>query len=293
MPVNSWRTNNNQTTLALKWPSIRAFQRSSGLAKASEQFRQSDVVVWGIVALVCASLAVFGSNVSLLVPQSVIGGLHQPRVAGASIETLRQQVSELREETTRLKRENEVLVSRFAMQERSGNEIVRRVGALEVTVPQMLETLPLGTLVDRSSLTASIGANETLTFNAEGGSVAVRQSALPQASAPAQPTQTLPAIIQPQVATAVPNEEAYGIAVGAAVPFEQTPALWNELTLKLGPLLFGLSPLVIDEANGPDKRIIVGPIEALSEARALCERFERVSISCIPMPYSGTPLAVR
>lgn len=265
------------------------------MARASEQFRQSDVTVWGIVALVCAALAVFGSNISMLVPQSIIGGLHQPRIAGASIETLRLQVSDLREETNRLKRENEILVSRFAMQERSGNEIIRRVGALEVTVPRMLESLPDGTMVDRSMFTASIGSNETLTFDAEGGSVAVRQSALPQA-APAQPTtpaqQPLPAAVQPQVAMAMPNENAYGIAVGAAVPFEQAPALWSDLTLKLGPLLFGLSPLLVDEANGDDKRIVVGPIAELTEARALCQRFERVSIACIPMPYTGTPLTL-
>ena len=265
----------------------------SRLAKASEQFRQSDVTIWGIVALICAGLAVFGSNISVLLPQSVIGGLHQPRVAGASIETLRQQVSELREETTRLKREKELLVSRFAVQERSGNDVIRRVGALEVTVPRMLESLPNGTAVDRSSLTASIGANETLTFDAEGGSVAVRQSTLPQA-APAQAgvDQPLPAPVQAQYAMAMPNEDAYGIAVGAAVPFEQTASLWSDLTLKLGPLLFGLSPLVVDEANGDDKRIVVGPIEELAEARALCQRFERVSIACIPMPYTGTPLDI-
>lgn len=228
----------------------------------------------------------------MLVPQSVIGGLHQPRVAGASIETLRLQVSDLREETNRLKRENELLVSRFAMQERSGNEITRRVGALEVTVPRMLESLPEGTVVDRSMFTASIGTNETLTFDAEGGSVAVRQSALPEAAPVPATQQPLPAVVQPQVASALPDESAYGIAVGAAVPFEQTPALWSDLTLKLGPLLFGLAPLVVDEANGNDKRIVVGPIAELAEARALCQRFERVSIACIPMPYSGTPLTL-
>jgi len=248
------------------------------------------------VALVCAALAVFGSNISLLVPQSILGGLHQPRIAGASIETLRQQVSDLREQTNRLKRENELLVSRFAMQERSGNEITRRVGALEVTVPRMLESLPGGAGVDRSMFTASIGANETLTFDAEGGSVAVRQSALPQA-VPVQTSddetqQPLPAIVAPQLAMAMPNENAYGIAIGAAVPFEQTPALWSDLTLKLGPLLFGLSPLLVDQANGDDKRIVVGPIAELNEARALCQRFERVSIACMPMPYTGTPLTV-
>ena len=262
------------------------------MAKASEQFRQSDVTIWGIVALVCVALAVFGSNISLLVPQSIIGGLHQPRVAGASIETLRLQVSELREETTRLKRENELLVTRFAMQERSGNEVIRRVGALEVSVPRLLEGQPSAANVDRSSLTASIGANETLTFDAEGGSVAVRQSALPGAQpAPAGVNQPLPAIVAPQTAMTTPNATAYGIAVGAPVPADQTPALWSDLTLKLGPLLFGLAPLVVDEADGDEQRIVVGPIEQLAEARALCERFERVSIACIPMPYSGTPLS--
>jgi cell division septation protein DedD len=178
------------------------------------------------------------------------------------------------------------------MQERSGNDITRRVGALETTVPQILENLPNGPSIDRDSVTASIGSNQTLTFEAEGGTVAVRQSALPQASLPAPVNQPLPAPVATEQTTALamPNENAYGIAVGAAVPFEQTPALWSDLTLKLGPLLFGLSPLVADEANGEDKRIVVGPIEELAEARALCQRFERVSIACIPMPFSGTPL---
>src|SRR5690606_13395684 len=175
-----------------------------------------------------------------------------------------------------------------------GNDITRRVGALEVTVPQMLEAMPPYSLVDMASQTASIGANETLTFNAQGGSVAVRQSALPQA----QPAQPLPAPVTPpditpvETALAVPNSNAYGIAIGASVPFEQAPSLWEDLTVKLGPLLFGLAPLLTEEANGDGKRIVVGPITELSEARSLCERFERVSIACVPMPYDGTPLSV-
>jgi hypothetical protein len=261
------------------------------VAKASEQFRQSDVTGWGIAALVSVALAVFGSNIALMVPQSLLGGLHQPRVAGPSIETLRQQVGDLREETTRLSRENEALMTRFALQEQAGGEITRRVGALEVTVPRMLENMPVSTGVDRST-TASIGANETLTFDAEGGSVAVRQSAMPEAAPAPVLDQPIPAPVESRIATALPNENAYGVAVGAAVPFEQTEALWSDLTLKLGPLLFGLAPLVVDEAGGDDKRIVVGPIAALEEARDLCQRFERVSIACMPMPYSGTPLTV-
>lgn len=257
------------------------------MAKASEQFRQSDVTLWGLLALVCAGLAVFGSNVSLLVPQSIVGGLHQPRVAGASIETLRRQVSELREETMRLSQENELLLTRFALQEKSGSETIRRVGALEVTVPRMLESMPDSTRVDMSA-TASIGAGETLTFNADGGSVSVRQSVLPQAL----PDQPLPSTIAPQTALALPNQNAYGIAIGAAIPFDQAPARWNDLTVKLGPLLFGLAPLLADEANSDDKRIVVGPIADLAEARTLCQRFETISISCLPTPYDGTPLSI-
>nr|WP_230989460.1 SPOR domain-containing protein [Devosia faecipullorum] len=90
----------------------------------------------------------------------------------------------------------------------------------------------------------------------------------------------------------MPDQAAYGITLGAAVPFEQAQGLWADLSLKLGPLLFGLAPLLVDEANGDDKRIIVGPIAELTEARALCQRFERVSIACMPMPYDGTPLDV-
>jgi len=233
-------------------------------------------------------LAVFSSNASLFVPQNIIASLHQPRTSGATIETLRREVSTLRTDIIRLQRENEQLLSRFSLQEQSGSDIVRRVGALEVTVPNMLEIPAQIALVDTDNTTASIGLGEAVSFETEGGSVSVRQSVLPQ-SLPIQP---LPAPVLPQTALATPNENAYGIAIGASVAFEQAPGLWNDLSLKLGPLLFGMSPLLVDEANSDNKRIIVGPIEALADARQLCERFERISIACMPMPYDGTPLAV-
>lgn len=236
-------------------------------------------------------MAVFGSNIALLVPQSVIGRLHQPRVAGASVETLRQQVATLQNSANQLRRENERLATQFALQEKAGSETIRRVGALEVSLPRILEAVPSSELVDRQNLTASIGTNDIMTFDADGGSVAVRQLPLPgTASNTAVLSQPLPAPVQPQASAAAPNAVEYGIAVGSAVPVEETPALWNDLTLKLGPLLLGLSPLVAEQAYGTDRRIIVGPISELAEARALCERFERVAIACMPMPYDGAPL---
>ncbi len=261
------------------------------MAKASEQFRQSDVALWGIVALVCGGLAIVGSNVSAVVPQSLLGGLHTPRVAGSSIETLRQQVSDLSDQSVRLRRENEALLTRFSLQEKTGNEVLRRVGALEVSMPKLLEALPDSALVDRTNLTASVGENQTLTYDAEGGSVAIRQLPMPGATTAVTPNQPLPElIIAPQSAAVASAPTSYGIALGAPVAEGGTMALWNDLTLKLGPLLFGLVPVVTDDASGQMKRIVVGPIDELSEAGALCERFERVAIACAPSPYVGTAL---
>jgi hypothetical protein len=261
------------------------------LAKASEQFRQSDVTLWGIAALACLGLAVLGSNASLLVPQAIVGQLHQPRVAGGSIEALRQQVSVLQEATLQLRNENEALLRRVDLQQESGSEVVRRVGALEVTVPRLLESLPDYPLVDRQNTTASIGDTGVTTFDAEGGSVSVRQSPMPGMAEQALviPEQPIPEAL-PQIALGTASQQGQGVAIGAAVPEDGTEALWSDLTLKLGPLLFGLVPLVADDSDGEGKHIVVGPIAELAEASALCQQVERVAIACTPVPYAGEPL---
>ena len=258
------------------------------MAKASEQFRQSDVAAWGITALVLGGIAVMSSNVSAMIPSSILGGLHKTRIEGASIEQLRQQVADLREQSIELKRENGILATRFALEEQQGNAVVQRVGALEVSLPKLLEALPSGAQIDRSTLTSAIGEGQALVYNADGGSVMIRQQPMPQAQAPAG-SQPLPAPVATAMAT--PNEAAFGIALGSSVSFDQAPETWRDLSMKLGPLLFGLSPLLVDEANSEDKRIIVGPISQLSEATALCTRLERISIACMPMPFTGTPLS--
>lgn len=257
------------------------------MARASEQFRQSDVTTWGIVALVMAGIAVMGSNMSALLPQSLLSGLHKTRIEGASLEQLRSQVVDLREETQKLKRENSVLLARFALEEQQGNEITRRVGALEVTLPQLLEIQPGGAAIDRSSVTASIGTSDALLYDAEGGSVAIRQQPMPEAQAAAPGEQPLPAPVQ---VAAAPSQASYGIALGPAIGFDQASEAWRDLSMKLGPLLFGLAPRLADESGSDDKRIVVGPISQLAEATALCARLERLSVSCLPMPYTGTPL---
>ncbi|MGV8855667.1 MAG: hypothetical protein ACOH2L_13580 [Devosia sp.] len=257
------------------------------MAKASEQFRQSDVTTWGIVALVFGAVAVLGANISAVIPSSILGGLHKTRIEGASLDQLRLQVADLREQTLQLKRDNTVLTTRFALGEQQGNAVQKRVGALEVSLPRLLEALPPGAQVDRSALTASVG--EALVYDADGGSVVIRRQPMPEAT-PAEGQQPLPEVLQ-SATTAQPRTIGYGVALGTSLPPEQASGAWNDLSMKLGPLLFGLTPLLVDEANSQNKRIVVGPIAELSEATALCARLERISIACMPMPFTGTPLS--
>jgi outer membrane murein-binding lipoprotein Lpp len=257
------------------------------LAKASEQFRQSDVTTWAVVALVCGAMAVFGANVSALVPQGMLSGLHKSRLAGASIDQLRTDVVELNAETARLRRDNNTLVNRFSLQEEAGNDVTQRVGALEVSLPKLLEAIPDTAQIDLSAETASIDTSKVVTYEADGGTVAIRQQPMQLPTVPAQP---LPEAVASTPKLFIPDGSAFGIAVGTNVTADNAVATWDDLSNKLGPLLIGLSPLLVDQQDSDKKRIIVGPISRMTEATALCKRLERISIACMPMPYGGAPL---
>ncbi|WDR05736.1 hypothetical protein PSQ90_16025 [Devosia rhodophyticola] len=256
------------------------------MAKASAQFQQSDIAIWGIVALACCGIAVMSANISAILPAEILSGLHATRLQGANLEQLRGQVGDLRNEATRLRRENNTLVTRFSLQEQANNEVTRRVGSLEVSLPKLLEALPPSAQIDRSALTGGIKEGESLSYDADGGSVKIRQQPLETLNSSAQ--QPIPAPLD--APTVTPDENAFGIAIGHSVPFSEAQSEWEDLSIKLGPLLFGLGPLLVDQVNTENKRIVVGPITQMSEATALCSRLERISIACMPVPFSGTPL---
>jgi hypothetical protein len=270
--------------MLIRW---RAMEPS--LANASEQFRQSDVTRWAIVALVCAVLAILAANVSTLLPRSVLDGLHLTRLEGASVEQLRSRVADIEDELRTLQQENRQLLSRFARHEETSNEATRRIGALEVTLPRLLEASIADAGIDTSLPTASIAAPEDQGVPAEGGTATMRQSPLDPQPAP-PPDQPIPQPLEETAALAPLSDVKFGIAIGSAVTAGQAADAWQDLSLKLGPLLLGLEPLLADGTVGREKYIIAGPFERMADATLICGRLERVSIPCQPMPYRGTPL---
>ena len=109
------------------------------MAKAAQQFRASDVTIWGLVTLGTWTLAVLGANLSALVPDSIYSAFHASRLDGSTINQLRVQVAALDVEAARLKRENSQLAQRFMAAEQLSGDTTRRVGALEISLPKLVE----------------------------------------------------------------------------------------------------------------------------------------------------------
>lgn len=259
--------------------------------KPSEPFKQSDVTFWGLAALVCAALAVLSVNLSAVLPESLMSGLHAPRVAGASLGGLRTQVRALQEEQVRLRRENAELTARFALSEKNSGQIVRRVGALEVSVPSLLEALPPGAEIDRSAITASIDAEGAPQVEVEGGSISIAVQPLPEARAnDVAVAQPMPKVLADEPSEAEADGPIFAVALGLAVAPEDARPAWEGLLAKVGPLLVGLEPRLGGEDDADERTLIAGPIEELRDASVLCERLSRVNVACLPVPYTGSEL---
>lgn len=249
------------------------------MARSTDQFRQSDVTFWGIAAICCGGLALLSITLSALIPPNILSGLHASRLEGATLNQLRAQVASLESAAGDLKRANAALETRFAMAEDQTGDVTRRVGAIEVTIPNLIERNG-GTLVDPTT-TASIGGEPGETIEVPGGSVAIDRGPL----VPAQP--------MPEVAIATPriDGDAYGVALGIETDAYSAPAAWVAMNAKVGTLLIGLTPVLADEADGTGKYLIAGPLPGFAQARELCAHLAPVGIPCRPVPFVGTALS--
>lgn len=259
----------------------------SSLAKPVDQFRAADVTFWGVFALCVWTVALLGATAASFVPEGVWASLHASRLGGASLGQLRGQVATLEAEAVRLRQDNAVLLQRFALGEEADGEVTRRVGALELTLPRLLESLNRGPALDRTT-TAGIGGGAVTTMPAEGGSVSFTTIPLADLQPAAGPAQPMP---EP-LGAAMPDSSLFGIALGPPIDADEGEAAWRGLSDRVGALLLGLVPLVANVEGGPGKRLVAGPIATEAEARQMCGRFAKIGIACASVPFIGAPLTL-
>jgi hypothetical protein len=260
------------------------FRGCRRLAKAADQFRTADVTVWAVIALSCWAAAIFLGNVSALVPANVMAGLHASRLEGGTIGQLRGQVASIAAENDRMRRENNLLIRRLDIQQEAQGEVTRRVGALEISLPNIVERLPETATIDNSA-TASIAGGTALSFDTEGGSVSVVQ----------KPLIALQSGIRPRADEAALPPVAYdgtsvGVALGFPIDAGDGEVQWQNLLAKVGTLLIGLQPVLGDAPGSDGMLVIAGPLETKSQAAELCGRLDRVGIPCEPTAFKGEPL---
>lgn len=237
----------------------------------------SDIATWGIAALVCGAIAIVSANLSPLIPQNAIAALHATRLEGGNFNQLRAGMAEMRTENVRLAREARTVLTRLNLLDDDKGEMIRRLAAVERSLPLLIESLPVGTDIDRSLLTASIAATSPEVYEADGGIVIVRRSALFDGLEDTPLDQPMP----PRI------EGAYGIALGPEILREGAERDRSEIVARTGVVLAGLS-FVLGEVNeAANARIIAGPLAGFEDAHILCEPIIVMGIACEPVPYEG------
>ena len=180
------------------------------------------------MALAAWGVAIVGGGITTFIPPAVLRRPPRHALRGRHARaSLRTQVAALAVELAALRTQNATLQQRFALSEQSGNEVTRRVGALELSVPRLLEaaTAAQNQAIDRGTITGSTGTGATM-LPADGGSVGVRTIPLDATgTAHAGASQPLPAPIQPVRGDAT----TYGVALGAPVAPGGGQAAWQHL----------------------------------------------------------------
>lgn len=189
------------------------------MARARDQFRQSDVTFWGIVALSCGAVALLSANVSALLPDSVFAGLHATRLGGISASEMHATLASLTEAQARLETTSGQLSSRLDTDERGAGRVQQRVSALEVSVPQLTEAFNTRqpAAIDPSIVTGSIGT-------AQPGFSTAKPANVDPAPLP------MTTRITPAQAASVAPDRATGLAVStsAAPPTADTASVGQQ-----------------------------------------------------------------
>lgn len=255
-----------------------------------------DISHWGVAALICGAVAVMAANLSALVPAHALGGLHAPYREGGSYNQMRAQIAELEEDRNRAMSDYRALLARFNLLDDDGDEIIRRLAAVEMSLPLLIESLPLDSDIDRSLLTASITETAGEVYEVDGNKMVVRYSPLfDDVAADRPPDQPMPPALAPEIIAPVSagptvDTTLQGITIGGAIPGNEAKAAYSDIAAAVGMLLLGTAPLLAPAETEGEAHIVLGPLPNLSSAESLCQRIERLDFSCDPAPYEGRPL---
>jgi hypothetical protein len=243
------------------------------LAKNGDYVRSSDVMVWGIAAIVAWALAVLAGNLSGMVPANLYASLHASRAEGGTLNQLRMQVVALETGLAEWRREVGSLSRRLDLGEDSAAD------ALEGTVPALIEAQNREALVDETatgSIPAPSGEPET---------------GLPEVSVRLQPL--TPELLRPPalpMPEPLETEFRQGIGIGFPVDPGRAALAWQAIRAESGSLLDGLAPLAAPAEAGTQLRLLAGPLPDAAAAADLCERLDRLGFACAPLPYAGAAL---
>lgn len=252
--------------------------------------RASDVTFWGVGALAAWGLAILALGAAAVLPGGLLAGLHTPLTQVGTMGQLQAEVASLETEAEALKAGNTMLMQRVALGEQSRNDLTKRLGALEVTVPQLVEATNARSAspVDNTIVTGSTTTPAPVVLPADGGTVSVTTTPLAGATAAPADTaaQQMPSALEP----AQPDPNAFGVALGPPILVTEAPAAWKSMTDRAGTLLLGLTPLTAPIEGAPGRKLVAGPLQSESDATALCGGFARMGIACSAVPFVGSSL---
>lgn len=138
----------------------------------------TDISIWGIAALACGAIAILAANLSAMAPETALNRLHLTRLEGGNAFQLRTQIATTQSENARLSLHIRDLSAQLALSQDREQDIMRRLNAMEVSLPLIIESLSFGPSIDYSAVTASIGQNDGAQHVSEDGQVLVRQRVL-------------------------------------------------------------------------------------------------------------------
>lgn len=236
------------------------------------------------------AMALLGAGAAAVLPPGLLSGLHTPLAQTGSVGQLQAQIGDLQARLSELKAGNTVLMQRAALADQSTSDVLKRLGALELTVPELIEAANAApATIDSGIITGSTAAAPPTLQPAEGGSVSYSTTPLPLVQTAPEPAslQPLPSVIAP----ARPDPDAFGVALGPPILESEGTQAWQVMNGRAGTLLLGLSPLIAPIEGAPGHRLIAGPLSSEASARALCGAFAKLGIACASTAYMGTTLA--